>query len=172
MASLTNRATTSATLPMKTVLLIFVIALTSIGMQAQKTTRRALKTTRVVASDTIDITSDTIRNPAGLIEIYGYDKPLNSGKETFHATNNSDLSINTITVDITYFDYLHRELHRRTATVRHDIPPGATRLLSLPSWDVQNSFYYIHGPTPRRKAFPFDVTIEVLEITGSADEEP
>ncbi|MDE5749345.1 MAG: hypothetical protein K2H87_01085, partial [Duncaniella sp.] len=95
----------------------------------------------------------------------GYDKPLRATRETLCATNLTHRPIATLLVEITYTDLSGRQLHTRRVTLDADIPPGETRLLSFPSWDVNHTFFYRCGPQPRTSGVtPYDVALRIIHI--------
>ncbi|MDE5751500.1 MAG: hypothetical protein K2H88_02555 [Duncaniella sp.] len=99
-----------------------------------------------------DVTAghDTVFHPSdGTVTLSGYDKPLNSSKETLLVTNRSDCHINGLRIAIRYLDLHGRELHSTEVELHSNIPAGATRKLQFPSWDIQRSYYYHLGKQPR-----------------------
>ena len=116
----------------------------------------------------------TITIPASQIEQYardsiifsGFDKPLDSTRETFFATNKTSRTILSITLRLQYTLTDGRHLHADTHTIPCEIPPGETMLLTIPSWDRQKSYYYASGNPPRRRiATPFLATATLLTLT-------
>lgn len=99
-----------------------------------------------------------------LIKIAGYDKPLTSTKETFHVINNTISEIKKIGLRITYLDMKDRMFHSREISVDAEIPAGETRLITIPSWDIQKSFFYYKGPEPKKTAAPYKVSMEIMWI--------
>ena len=145
---------------MRIILGILILLLPTLYCDAQRTTRKGLKVKPVVTTDSVaKCSTDTLLNAdTHIIAISGYDKPLNSHKETFFATNKSNKTVKTIGITLNYFDRKNRQLHSATTTIDCSIPPGETRLLSIKSWDKQNSFYYHLSAKPRRQATPYSVT--------------
>lgn len=76
------------------------------------------------------------------IALTGYDKPLRSRRESLFVTNATDVRITGLTLSIDYYDMKGAELHHREVVVPADIPPGATRQITFPSWDHQLTFVY------------------------------
>lgn len=137
-----------------------------LATSAQTTTRRGLKSNASKASATEKTATpvDTIVNPeAHTVDINGYDKPLRSRRETFFVTNNSKKEVAAIAVTLTYSDKAGRQLHQQKKNVDVEIPAGETRQVSIPSWDKQQSFYYVRSTVPTRtdNVSSFDVTINV-----------
>ena len=145
-------------------LIILLISCCSV-VTAQKTTRKGLKTQQPEKSGiVVTAVVDTLFHLDSDIVISGYEKPLLSRKESFHLTNNTTADIVETIADITYKDYKGQELHKRKVSIKAEVPSKSTRLLSFPSWDIQNRFYYAGGPVPRREAYPYDVEIEITAV--------
>lgn len=147
---------------MRTLVVISILVAVALNCSAQRTTRKNLKL-REVADTTV--VCDTIKDAdTNVIEIAGYDKPLNSNKETFFATNRGKATIVSIGITFNYFDTQKRKLHKASKTINCSIPPGETRQLSISSWDKQKAFYYYRSPQPRRQATPYSVTYNINYI--------
>lgn len=141
---------------MRTLFVILTLLMLAFNCDAQRTTRKNLKARKTVETTVV---CDTIRDAdTNVIEIAGYDKPLNSNKETFFATNRGKATIVSIGITFNYFDTQKRQLHQVTKTINCSIPPGETRQLSISSWDKQKAFYYYRSPQPRRQATPYKVS--------------
>ena len=150
---------------MRLLVAISILVAVTLNSSAQRTTRKNLKLKEV--ADTT-IVCDTLRNTdTHIIEISGYDKPLNSNKETFFVSNRGEATIVSIGITLNYFDSQERQLHKTTKTINCSIPTGETRLLSIPSWDKQNSFYYHRSAQPRRQATPYSVTHSIDFVVTS-----
>lgn len=78
----------------------------------------------------------------GQIKFSGYDKPRNSGSETFFITNLTDRTLSGITLYIDYRTTDGRQLNKRFIRLSCVIPAGETRIAEVKSWDKQKSFYY------------------------------
>lgn len=153
----------------KNCLLVIVFCASILGAWAQRTTRTGLKAPQAKkeAASEGAVNLDTIASPAPhTVDINGYDKPLRSRRESFFATNNSNNQVEAMAVTLTYYDTSRRQLHRQHRTVKVSIPAGQTRQVSLPSWDIQQSFYYVRSAVPERSAnaSPFEVTVSVDSI--------
>lgn len=151
-------------------LAILVLTLSAaIATLAQRTTRKSLRIDPAVTATTVDTATDTIFAPQlADISLSGYDKPLRSNKETFFATNHTAYHIRSITITIEYFDKSGRQLNKRTISIDADLPAEQTRMLTISSWDVQQSFFYELSTRPRRAdATPYSVltTIDSYIIT-------
>lgn len=131
-------------------------------MYGERSTRRKLSvpTETQAAQAGLDTITGAMTDS---VLLSGYDKPLRSRKETFFATNNTSDTIETLALTLTYLDSQRRQLHRSHVHVNATIPPGQTRNLAIPTWDSQQSFYYILSEVPARatQAATFDVIISV-----------
>lgn len=99
----------------------------------------------------------------------GFDKEVNSSKESFILKNDSQQKIIGFIVRIDYLDMKGRMLHSRTIEEEGEVPPGETRRFDIRSWDIQHTYYYYRGNEPKKVATPFDVkfTPEVFFIEDS-----
>ncbi|MDE7387851.1 MAG: hypothetical protein K2M97_01220, partial [Muribaculaceae bacterium] len=102
------------------------------------------------------ITADTINEPPapGSVRLSGYDKTLRARRETFHATNAllDSATIIELWITLDYADMDGRQFHRADHRVRCHIPFGQTRMLTVPTFDRQSTFYYHQSPRPRTSA--------------------
>lgn len=103
------------------------------------------------------------------ISFTGYDKTVQSKKESFLIVNRSNAEIKKIGIRITYLDMKDRMLHSQDATVTCTVPSGETRKGDIPSWDIQNTYFYYLGPEPRRVATPYKVRFQPLWFMISTD---
>lgn len=87
----------------------------------------------------------------------GYDKELNSSKESFLLTNRSSKVITGFVVRIDYQDMEGRMLHSRLIEESCVLPPGETRRFDIKSWDSQHTYYYFLGNEPKKVATPYKV---------------
>lgn len=106
----------------------------------------------------------TFSLPLDSVIFSGYDKPATATKEAFLVTNKTDVRLLEITVSVTYKDMKDRMLHKRSSTVKCNIPPGETRKLEFPTWDSQMSYYYFRSAEPKRTATPYKVEITPLSF--------
>lgn len=107
------------------------------------------------------------------VRFCGYEKKLSANKETIFIENLTDSAFSDVRFSITYLDSSNREIHRRTVEHPLDLPPRQTRRIDIRSWDTQNSYYYINGPSPRRPATPYRVAVSldsllIFSLTGQA----
>lgn len=150
---------------MKRIFLLMVVAMAVAAVAKQRTTRSRLHSIDApTAETTVAVAADTLRGDtvAQTIRVSGYEKPLRSRHETMLLTNlDTAMTVTEVSLDITYLDMQGRTLHNRTATAKTTLPPGATRLIDIKSWDVNTLFYY-HLNAPTRTAAqgtPYRVTI-------------
>ena len=158
------------------VFVLSAVALTAADcdVMAQRTTRRNLHAQAAadVRADVRDVSSlRSVAAPdASVVTVRGYDKPLRSRRETFFVTNNmkSD-TLRRVYLTFTYVDGSGRMLHSQSREVECELPPAETRQMNVPSWDVQQNFYFVRSSVSNRaaQATPFDVKITVDSISGS-----
>lgn len=96
-----------------------------------------------------------------LVSFSGYDKSLSANKETFLVKNDSPAELSGLRLTIGYFDLSGRQLHQREVVIERDVPSGSTRMVDIPSFDTQKSYYYYKSKVPRKSATPYKVTIRV-----------
>ena len=151
-------------------MIAFAVGCMTASAQRQRTTRtgrlQPIEQTNATINDDA-IAHDTITHGLDcVVHLSGYDKPITASRETLHAENLTDsLVITSVECEITYLDNQRRQLHKRTVTLRDEIKPGQTEMLSFPTWDIQRSFYYRLSVKPRRQATPYDVQFNILSIT-------
>ncbi|MDE6161752.1 MAG: hypothetical protein K2F77_08850, partial [Muribaculaceae bacterium] len=141
---------------MKRLLLYSLVFLSfAILAEAQRTTRRG--STRTAAATAViqsghQPAADTIVSGAdSCVRLSGFDKTLASRRESFFVSNLMDSAdLVWLSMRIDYLDMSGRQLHQRRARVRYDVPPGQTRRVDIPSWDIQKVYYY-HKSEPRRR---------------------
>lgn len=103
------------------------------------------------------------------IRLSGYDKPLNSRKESLFVTNKTGRELTAVGIRLTYTDMSGRMLHEEVRFIRADIPAGDTRRVEFPSWDRQCSFYYHKGRQPRvANVTPYKVSCKVTGYVSPA----
>lgn len=142
-------------------MLMVVCFLASAAIEAQRTSRRPLK---VTPEPMTGQPTDTLVGMASdSVVLAGFDKPLRSRKETFFVTNNSSRTIEEMALTLNYFDSKGLQLHHRHLRLKRFIEPGSTVNVQIPTWDRQQSFYYVRSEVPKRveQATPFDVRIAV-----------
>ena len=107
---------------------------------------------------------DEYANQIARINFVGFDKEVNSSKESFMLVNPSDFNITGFKVRLDYFDMQDRMLHSRTITQECLVPEGETRKFDIKSWDTQHTYYYYLGNEPKKVATPFKVLMTPLVI--------
>lgn len=145
-------------------LIVSMTAMIAVAGRRDRTTRHA----RAAAADALTaIHTDTIADPD--IRLSGYDKPATASREAIHVTNLTDRHITGLTVDIRYIDAQGRTLHTATVSLACDLPPGETDLVTWPSWDRQQSFYYTlsRKPSGRRMATPYSIEAKVVNAIAA-----
>lgn len=131
----------------------------------KQTEKKALD--RMNSADTFEVAFDegeySISEPNDTIykpRFSGFDKALNSSKESFFITNINKAHLTQITFDITYFTTDRVMLHKREIILNCEIPSDETRRYDISAWDSQHQFYYLKtGPSPKRQGTPFVVGI-------------
>lgn len=153
---------------MKCIVLAIVVAACVLPLTARRTNTQPSRRLQVRPEMADGVAhSRHLAAPKGEFEVTGYDKPLRSRHETMLVTNCGSLDADSLYLSIDYTDLQGRQLHRRALWVAGDVPPGETRQISFPSWDVQCSYVYRHSPQPRRLHTPYDVTVSVDSISVS-----
>lgn len=173
-----NRRLSRLTLAPTTLLLLLLSA--ALTARPDNTLRGKLKVDPRIATATpkTDTLATTLRFDTLApidrtdVRLSGYDKPLNSRKESLFVSNRLDRDITALKIRLVYKDTAGRTLHETEREIRADIPAGATRLVQFPSWDKQNSFFYVKGRRPRiANVTPFDVTCTVVHIVSPAKQQ-
>lgn len=137
--------------------------------------RRLRLSPKALTGSVTDATAaDTLLSPASdIITIAGYDKPLQSAYEAFLLTNHTTGHANRMALTITYYDLSGRQLHERSDTLPVAVPPGETRLVKIPTWDTQRSYYYHKGKRPRTaRVTPYSIRARVDFVLLSPEETP
>lgn len=148
-------------------LLFLLAALFLLPMAARKinTKRTNLHVRTDMAPDSACARLDTIAGDSiSLVRFCGYEKVLRATSETLFIQNLSDSTILRTVFTIRYYDTSDRLIHSRTVSRHINIPPRETRRLDFPSWDKQQSYFYLHGPQPRRSATPYTVRISADSV--------
>lgn len=95
-----------------------------------------------------------------MLRFSGYDKKRTSKKESFFITNETDRTVTGITLYIEYLTPEGKQLHKKFMKLDCNIPAGETRKAEIPSWDTQNSFYYLKSETAPKSGSPYEVIID------------
>ena len=157
-------------------LLLYIAVLSAFALlaEAQRTTRggrhRPVGST-IVRIDNAPAADTIVAGADSCVRLSGFDKTLASRRESFFVSNLMDSAdLVWLSMRIDYLDMSGRQLHQRRARVRCDVPPGQTRRVDIPAWDIQKVYYY-HKSEPRRRvmaaAAPFDISITVDSIASS-----
>lgn len=109
-------------------------------------------------------TADSIITFKDKIAFSGFEKEVNSSKETFLISNKSLEVILGLEIRIEYLDLQDRMLHSRDIKEKCYVPAGETRKIDISSWDKQHTYYYYLGNEPRKVATPFKVRIIPLSL--------
>ena len=131
--------------------------------QVKKTTRsglvfhRQFELLEKVSSDTAVASaySDSIR-------IYGYEKKFSDAYEHFYVANKTPFHLSRLMLRFTYKMPSGELLHDETYDVVCDIPSGATRHLSIRSFDRRHALFYHKSPRPKRSGTPFTLAYRIL----------
>ncbi len=98
------------------------------------------------------------------IRFSGYDKKVSASRESFHISNGTKDTINSITLNIDYLSLDGHQLHSRKVKVETELPPGETRKADIKSWDIQKTFYYYRSQKPRSSATPYKIKFRLEEV--------
>ena len=99
------------------------------------------------------------------IRFAGYEKEINSTKESFIIINSSPVDISELEIEIIYQDINSRMLHKRKEFLTVDVPSGENRKIDISSWDSQKTYYYHLGNRPKKTATPYKVKIVPLRVS-------
>lgn len=153
--------------------IVFVIALLMCGAAEAKKVKTKFKTPSSTQTEKKGVSK---RMPEPLdsaelaaiipqIELSGYDKTTQSTKESFLLTNNSERNIAGMVIELTYIDLQGRMIHKRDETVKYNVPPGETRMISIRTFDEQKTLYYKNSTPPRSGGMPYSVDIKINSIS-------
>lgn len=150
---------------MRIFLLALLLVFAVVPSMADKTTRRGLKPEQKPVESTDTVYYEEVADfPDSCIVLTGYDKPLNANKESVFIINGLEYDIEGISVTITYLDKSGRQFTTREVDINIHIPTGETRQAYFPTWDRQNSFYYVRSRRPRAQATPYTITCRVTKV--------
>jgi hypothetical protein len=143
---------------------VAVMCAVCVCASADDTMSRGLHVSRAVQEARHAAPPDTLRGAVcDSVILSGYDKPLRASRETIFATSSLDAAVTVVGIRLRYKDMAGRVLHERTVCVRVFVAPGETRMLSIPTWDTNRSFFYHRGPRPRVSGVtPYDVEAAVV----------
>lgn len=98
------------------------------------------------------------------VKFTGYEKEVNSSKESFILSNKSDLILAGYEIKIVYKDMDDRMLHSRIVTGEIEVLPNESRRIDIDSWDTQHTYYYYRGNEPKKVSTPYKVKIIPLSF--------
>ena len=124
--------------------------------------KQAEKMTKAIDEYVLTFGRDSVADAAAPA-FAGFDKGVTSAKESFFVTNRSDDTLEEFTVEILYTNMEGEMLHKRQWNHKVTIPPGETRRVDIPSWDIQHQFHYhLTRPLPKREHTLFRVRFRPL----------
>ena len=135
----------------------------------QRTTRSNVNAGSTPSSQLAQQADSLIIPDSTQVMLYGYDKPLRSRRETVFVSNNTDFDINALSITTQYIDSKGRQFHESTRRINAEIPAGSTRRLDYPSWDTQQSFYYVGSKRSRVSGTPYMVrqSVDTIFVSSS-----
>lgn len=126
----------------------------------QNTIRKHLRLEKPVVTKPAEF--DTIRTLSDSILLSGYEKAQSTSTENVFVTNHTPHYISGINITIEYVNKKDEQLHKRTQTVKCQLPPGQTRCLEFKAWDKQHLWYYKHTQARHNEyGSEFDVRIGI-----------
>lgn len=151
---------------------VFAVALAAAtvfdGFARRTSTRRGNVSLRSTHNQDGVVVTDSVIVPDSIqVRCYAYNKPLRSNRESFFISNSTGFDIARVFFTIQYFDTKGRQFHQASNNKTADIPDGETRQITFPSWDKQQSFYYIGSPRSRASGTPYDIRISIDSISVS-----
>lgn len=152
-----------------TMLAAIMIISAPLPAEARKITTKlksptSIKTTTKQAARIEKLDSLQLAATSPLISFSGYDKAASVNKESFLITNDSDIPIARLLLDIIYTDLDGRMINRRQEPIDAVIPQGETRAVSIKAFDPQRTLYYKRSTPPRKGGAPFDVKITIIDL--------
>lgn len=133
--------------------------------EVKKTTRTGLPLLRrVELLEKISSDSAAVLPYSDSIRIYGYEKKLSDAYEHFYVANKTPFHLSRIVLCFTYKMPSGELLHEETYDVACDIPSGATRHLSVRSFDRRHALFYYKSPRPKRSGTPFTLSYRILRF--------
>lgn len=97
------------------------------------------------------------------VSMHGYSKRLGDTKEQFILRNETrNYRISRVVLKLVYSLDGGREIYRRDEVVECDLPPGATQVITLKSFDRNKHYYYYTMPPQRASGIAYRVQYDVL----------
>lgn len=138
------------------------------GFARKRSTKRGNVSLRSTHNQDGVVVADSIIVPDSMqVGCFGYDKPLRSSRECFFVSNNTGFDITCVFFTAQYIDTKGRQFHEVSNDRRVDIPDGETRQITFPSWDKQQSFYYVGSTRSRASGTPYNIRISIDSISVS-----
>lgn len=135
------------------------------GFARRTSTRRGNVSLRSTHNQDGVVVADSVIVPDSIqVKCYAYNKPLRSNRECFFISNSTGFDITRVFFTLQYFDAKGRQFHQASNNKTADIPNGETRQITFPSWDKQQSFYYIGSPRSRTSGTPYDIRIGIDSV--------
>lgn len=117
----------------------------------------------------ITVTGEELLPYRDLIAMSGYDKAASSSRESICITNNSEMALQSLSLEITYLDMQERMLHKRVSEINLNIPPGETRTATFNHYDPQKTLYYYRSKPPRKYGIPYKVSLSLTSLSLIGD---
>lgn len=97
------------------------------------------------------------------VSMHGYSKRLGDTKECFILRNETcNYRISRVVIKLVYSLESGREIYRRDEVVECNLPPGATQVITVKSFDKNKHYYYYTMPPRRASGTPYRVQYDVL----------
>ena len=93
-----------------------------------------------------------------------YDKKAGASKETFFVDNGSKQSLESLEIEIRYFNEAGKQIHRRTVTITQEFPAEDTCKVDIDTWDKQHSFHYVNSVPSAKGSTPYTVKFKVISF--------
>lgn len=145
------------------VLLCYVLVVNS--SERVNSTRKNLQPTVVTETvvDTIAI-DDVTAFCESVVTMRGYSKRIGDVKETFMLTNNSNLHLSQVELQLRYRDVEGVLLHERTELIPCDLPPYSSRQLSIKTFDEGRKFHYIRNKSGKG-AVAYEIEMRLISYS-------
>lgn len=85
-----------------------------------------------------------------VVSMYGYTKRYNEAKENFILRNEThNYHISRVKLKLLYKADSGEVLHEREELIECDLPPGASQMVSIKSFDSSRNYYYYKTPSKK-----------------------